>query len=1143
VRAVEWRVLGPLEVVGDGRPHGGSPVELGGPKQRAVLALLIAAAGRTVSVDRLVDEVWGEDPPPKVMSSLQAYVANLRRAVEPDRPARAPAALLVTRPPGYALLADPACVDAAVFGRRAALGHDLLATEPAVAAAELEAALALWRGDAYADVAALAPSLAAESTRLEQLRLLALEDRWQAEVDLGAHARAVPELEALLAGHPLRERAWCLLALALYRSQRQADALGALARARTLLAEELGLDPGEALRRLEEQVLRQDPELTGPPAAAHRAVPTASLASRPAPPAGPSELPPAAHTLVGRDAPLAALAGAFVDAAAGRGRLVLVSGEAGIGKTRLAEAAVATATAMGLTTAWGRAEESGAAPPLWPWTEALPALVAGEPREAESTFRLAERLTSLLAEEGPLLVVLDDVHWADRDTLRLLRHVGPALRELPAVVLVTLRESEADWGPSVADALGELARTGPLRLPLTGLSAEEVAHYVASRHGTVAPEVARALRERTEGNPFYVGQLVDLLESDHRLADAPSVAALQVPDGVRDVVRQRLARLPDAARSLLTTASVVGRSFDLDVVEEAGDLDEEALLDGLEAVLLSGLVVDDADGRYRFVHALVQEAVYQRIPAPRRARRHAMVAAAITGLRPDADRDHAAEVAAHHARAGAEHVRRAWEWAVRAAEQARRSAAPEECARWFGEAAELVGRDRTAVPADRHALAVEHVRALVRAGKVVEAWDVVVSVGRDALDAGDVLATAELAVSVDSTLWNWRQYGYSDPEAVRLLEDLLGVVSAGDPIDEPVLRARLLVTLAMEVYWVDPARSERLVDEALAAAPDDGRDPRVLAMLEVAHLCCQRVPLTERRVVIAERLVQGARASGDREAEARGLLLRGSDLLGLGRFAQGWADLAAARDLAARIGLPTVDVIARYGELLRPLAEGDRTECERLLREVTAIHRRTTIVSSDVLEPLLLLCVAVVYGDADLLERCASVMPPSSMRDLGAYAEVLRGRPEVARSACPPFAETGAVPGDFLWLYITSLRALLRAAVGDVEACHALLAELEPYRDRPVWAGTGIGLLGWTTYPLGLLRRAVGDLEGSVCDLREALARSEEHGWHAFVVHAAHQLSRTLALRGAPGDAEEALALAARAVPLAERLGIMLPPG
>lgn len=1135
---MQWRVLGPLEVVHHARPHG--PMELGGPKQRAVLALLIAAAGRTVSVDRLVDEVWGEDSPPKVMTSLQAYVANLRRAVEPDRPARAPAAVLVTRPPGYALLADAADVDAAGFGRRAALGHELLATDPATAAAELAAALALWRGDAYADVAALAPSLAAEATRLEQLRLLALEDRWQAEVDLGGHARAVPELEALLAAHPLRERAWCLLALALYRSQRQADALAALGRARTLLAQELGLDPGEQLRRLEEQVLRQDPALAALPA------PSAKGASRLPPPAsvGKAEPLPAADPLVGRDAPLAALAGAFVDAAAGRGRLVLVSGEAGIGKTRLAEAAVATAAAMGLTTAWGRAEESGAAPPLWPWSQALPALLAGRPPEAEGTFRLAERLTSLLAEEGPLLVVLDDLHWADRDTLRLLRHVGPALRELPAVVLVTLRESEGDWGPSVADALGELARTAPLRLPLGGLSEQEVARYVAARHGEVAPEVARALRARTEGNPFYVGQLVDLLEKDHRLSDAPSVAMLEVPDGVRDVVRQRLARLPDAARSLLTTAAVVGRSFDLDVVEEAGDLDEEALVDGLEAALLSGLVVDDADGRYRFVHALVQEAVYQRLPAPRRARRHAMVAAAIEALRPEAGRDHAAEVAGHHARAGAEHVRRAWEWAVRAAEQARRSAAPEECARWYGEAAELVVRDRTAGAAERHRLAVDHVRALVRAGKVVEAWDVVVGVGREAFDDGTVLAAAELAVSVDSTLWNWRPYGYSDPAAVRLLEDLLAAV----PVDgaagggDPVLRARLLVTLAMEVYWVDPGRSEQLVGQALATAPDQGTDPRVLAMLEVAHLCSQRVPLTRRRAAIAERLAEGARASGDREAEARGLLLRGTDRLALGRFADGWADLAAARDLAARLGLPTVDVIARYAELLRPLAEGDRAACERLLREVTPLHRRTTIVSSDVLEPLFLLCVAVVYGDADLLERCAQVMPPSPMQEFGAYAEVLRGDVDAARRACPPLEETAPVPGDFLWLYITSLRALLRAAVGDVASCRVLLAELEPFADWPVWAGTGVGVLGWTTYPLGVLRRAVGDLDGSVHDLRDALARSEEQGWHAFVAHAAHQLSRTLALRGAPGDVEESVALAARAGSLAGRLGVVLPP-
>ena len=230
----------------------GERIALKGPRHRAVLARLIVARGRVVPVATLVDDLWA-DPPPGAVGAVRTFVAALRRALEPDRPPRAPARLLVTEGPGYALRAEPEAVDAWRFeralerrARRRRRGR----------ARRLDEALGWWRGPAYADFAD-APWARAERSRLAELRLHAVERRAEARLALGRAAEAVPDLDAHVAEHPWREDAWRLLALALYRTGRQGDALAVLRRARTLLVEQLGVDPGPALRRLETDILHQ----------------------------------------------------------------------------------------------------------------------------------------------------------------------------------------------------------------------------------------------------------------------------------------------------------------------------------------------------------------------------------------------------------------------------------------------------------------------------------------------------------------------------------------------------------------------------------------------------------------------------------------------------------------------------------------------------------------------------------------------------------------------------------------------------------------------------------------------------------------------------------------------------------------------
>jgi DNA-binding SARP family transcriptional activator len=278
---VELRALGPIEAV-----VGGEPVDLGAPKQRALLALLVSRVGQPVPVDVIVEELWSGRPPPSAITSMQAYVANLRRALEPDRVPRTPTRVLRTRGRGYLLDSRVVEVDVDRFGERAAAGWQALDLgDPQRALRELEAGLALWRGEAYEEVAD-GTYVVPEVKRLEELRLAAVEGRCAALVAVGALELAVAELEAFTQVHPLREYGYELLGLALYRAGRQADALAALRANQKRLAEELGIDPRPVLRHLERAILNQDPVLDWhppQPPATLTAVPSPGEAAAPAP--------------------------------------------------------------------------------------------------------------------------------------------------------------------------------------------------------------------------------------------------------------------------------------------------------------------------------------------------------------------------------------------------------------------------------------------------------------------------------------------------------------------------------------------------------------------------------------------------------------------------------------------------------------------------------------------------------------------------------------------------------------------------------------------------------------------------------------------------------------------------------------------
>jgi DNA-binding SARP family transcriptional activator len=430
---MDYRILGPLEAF-DGERR----LALGGTRQRAVLALLLLRANEALTRDVIVDELWGESPPQSAGKVLQNCVSALRKELPGG------ADTLRTVGGAYALQLEPGELDRNRFERGLAEGRAALETgETEEAAEQLRAALALWRGAPLADFA-YAPFAQDEITRLEELHIAAIEDRIDADLALGRHAELVPELEALVTRHTLRERLRGQLMLALYRAGRQAEALAAYRDGRRTLLGELGIEPGRTLQDLERAILAQEPALDARPRAT--AAPPGRHAARP---------------LVGRDDELAVLEAGLEDALAGRGRLFVVVGPAGVGKTHLADEIASRAKARGAAILWGRGWGGGGAPAYWPWRQAIRELPEPAGEDSAERFRFFEAVTELLRSESaqtPLILVLDDLQAADEESLLLLEFVASEVAEMSALIVAFARED--------APRLDELARLATRTLQL-----------------------------------------------------------------------------------------------------------------------------------------------------------------------------------------------------------------------------------------------------------------------------------------------------------------------------------------------------------------------------------------------------------------------------------------------------------------------------------------------------------------------------------------------------------------------------------------------------------------------------------------------------------------------------------------------------
>jgi DNA-binding SARP family transcriptional activator/tetratricopeptide (TPR) repeat protein len=1142
---VEVRILGPLEVVESGRR-----LQLGSRKQRTLLALLVLHAGKVVSRDRLIDDLWHGEPPAAAETTLRSHISRLRSALGASR--------LESRAPGYALVLAPEELDAArcegLFGEaRAALAQGRAAD----AAELLRSALALWRGPVLADVA-YEPFAQGEIARLEELRLAVVEERIEADLALARHADLVGELQALVGEHPLRERLRGQLMLAQYRSGRQAEALASYHDARGVLTEELGLEPSETLKELQRAILAQDAALKPP------IRPDAE--TRPAQGVG-------ASPFVGRQQELSVLLGGLDDVLAGEGRLFLISGEPGIGKSRLVDQLTRRARERGAEVLVGRCWEAGGAPAYWPWVQALRAYVRARDPELlrrqlgqgmsdlaqvlpdlnelfgelptppssdpeGARFRLFEATASFLRAASsvqPVVLVLDDLHAADAPSLLLLQFLAGALTEARLLVVGAYRDVDPSLRDSLAETLAELRREPVTRdVPLIGLSQDDVGALVSLVTGLEpAGQLVNALHRATDGNPLFVGEVVRLLTSEEALDSITEAEAWRrmVPEGVRAVIRRRLRHLSDKCRLVLVLASVLGREFDLVALERVSEVSGDQLLEVLDEAARERVVTDvpGQPGRMRFAHVLIRDTLYDDLTPGRRLQLHRRIGDALEELYAANLEPHLAELAHHFYESARPTVaEKGLGYARRAAERSLRLLAYEEAARLFAVSLRLLDNMESPDDTTRCDLMLSLGDAYARAGDTPRSKQAYRDAARlaEALNLPDELASAALGYG-GRFIWDVSR---DDEHLVDLLEHALAAL--GD--EDSGTRVRLLARLAAGPLRDSTADAERRRSLGVQALQMARRidEPATLAYALhgylSSHLSPDSVPAQGE---LANELIRVAIAAGDVERAVEGYEIRLETSIELGDLSSAYDDLDALTKLADELHQPAQKWLAHVYRTVLALLEGRFGDAEQLIAETRSLGERTQNWSAIVAHGLQLYVLRREQGRLEEVEqlvrrattdyptypiwRCALA---SMLAELGSVAEA---GAELEALAADGFS---GIPFDEEWEVSLCLLAETAVRLGNIKQASRLYELLQPYADRVSISYPEISL-GPVSRFLGILAATTGDYHEAARHFEDALAMSERIGARPWLAHTQHDYAHMLLRRGEPSDAEKASSL------------------
>lgn len=892
----------------------------------------------------------------------------------------------------------------------------------------------------------------------------------------------------------------------------------------------------------------------------------------------------AGGVFVGRDAEMDELRAALEDALSGRGRMMLLVGEPGIGKTRTSDELATFAGLRGCQVLWGQCYEEKGAPAFWPWVQiirgyvhdiepkelmsqmgagaadiaqvvsdvrerlpGLPTPSALEPEQAR--FRLFDSITTFLRSASrvcPLMLVLDDLHWADKPSLLLLQFLARELRGSRILVVGTYRDVALNRQHPLSQTLGELGRERLRgRVVLRGLTAEDVAKFIELTSGVSPPlGLVDALYRETEGNPFFVNEIVRLLVTEGRLQDGADDErwSLEIPEGVRDVIGRRLDRLSSECNSVITVASAIGREFSLEMLERVAELPDEQVAEVLEEAVAARVITElqGVPPRYSFAHALIRETLYDELSTTRRVRLHRRIGESLEELHASHVDAHLPELAHHFLEASqGGDVDKAVDYAVRAGARATELLAYEEAAGHFERA--LQSLDANQIDTDetkRCDLLLSLGDALGRIGAMRRARE---HFGEAALiarrlGAAERLARASLGMSTEGLV-----PGVVEPELIQLLEESLDGLDRRDS----ALRVRVTARLSKELYYTDERdRRERLSREAIAMARRVGDISALAAAVGAGPFAVWTPDNPEERLALATELADLARRAGRRDRELQGMHWQVTAALELGDAERAEGLSRACTRLAGELRQPLYLWQTKMLEGLFGTLRGSVTDAERLAEESAVIGQRVRPQAMPQFSTALLFVPRWEQGRIAELEPDVSAFTerfPGLVVWRCALAWIYgeTGRDSEARSLLDQIAFD-----DFATLHqqanmLTCVAALAEAcALVDDARRAALLYDLAArYADRCVVIAPGITCWGSAHHFMGLLAATMRRWDDAVGHFEAAIQKNTHLGTRTWVAHTQYRYASVLAQRQSGDDARHALDLLAQVLEIASELG------
>jgi DNA-binding SARP family transcriptional activator len=1134
---------------------------LPGRQVRLAFAYLVVNRQRPVPRDELASGLWPGMTPPSWERNLRVVISRLRAALA-------------------GIAADGPVELANVHGcyqLRLPAGTSIDIEEAAAAAARAEAALRAGELAAAADQALRAAELARrpflpgdESTWVEHVRVgrrrllvRALDTGVHAMVAAGDARRAVGLAEEAVELEPLWETGYQQLIRALGAAGDRARALQVYERCRQLLAEELGVAPSPETEVAHLELLRADVQAS----TARHLEPPPVVAAR------------AGSVFVGRSSELATLRGALDAARDGRRPIVAtVAGERGIGKSALAVQFALAAHQAGATVLAGRCDEETPFP-YQPFVEALhhvaetlpleelsgslgrdgpelarllpvlhermPTLLAGGPVTDGERYRLYEavaRLLARLAQGRPLVLILEDVQWAQKSTLLLLRHIARYPAPLPLLVIATC---STEHGGAHVETFSDLRRDDlVVEITLPGLDEPDVAALVAAAGGISSP-LSERIAEVSEGNPLYVREIA------RHLAES-GASQLSIPRSVRGAIMRRLDLLPRPVLETLTIGAASGRDFSLETLCLVTDREEAEVLAELEVAERERIIVPlpGAPDVWSFSHALVRETLYEDISAGRRARLHRSIAEVLVASA-DGPTPHLAEVARHLAAAGSPvDLARAFVYARSAGQAAVERQAFEEAAAQYELALRLLDRAPDVEETQRCAVLMALAEARAKSGDTTAraAYHGVVELARrgESRCSAECLARAAIGMA-DHTV----SEEAVDHAGIGLLEE--GLSTLGDA--SPSLRAQLLGRLAARLYDVPAslARRDALSAESVALARQVG-DPLVLAAcLHARTLALWGPGGADERLATGLEITQLAEQGGDVELALHGHAWCQMAHLEMGDVASLDRDLAAYEALTGQLRHPHVGWYAHTRRAMRALLAGDLDTGERRARralEAGWSGRRMEVEKTFATQMTMVWLERPTAEAVQFLEagRLASEsrMPVNSKHPLcwhatlGAVAFAL-GETETARGAVDHLTAVGlsSIPRTELWSCTMACLTAPLARLGSPEAVSALYEVLLPHAGTNAQIGGAVAFAGSFSHHLGVLAAATRRWDEAEHHFATAAAMHARMGAAVHLAHTRVEWAAMLAARDLPGLRERCDALLESAG--AQATGLRLP--